>query len=979
VLTGLGKNTISETGQTFQSRGRFRLLMPEFRYIKLGDDIVKAIKPELQDGTWLIFPTERSCREALSAFQKQWQPLNIGFFAMDEFKQSVVFSDSILLQDEKRLVCLYQAMTPEDREIFHIEKYPDLIDWGQHFFELFEDLAEECVDASELLNRLVGNDFSRQDWQVAKYERMLAIRSQYQAFITAKGYSDAIFDRHISNLRQPEDVRRYVFVNQYYYSCLERKIIEKLGERRKQVIIYYQGKADWLNEKTLKSSEFLLSDAFPEEDLPFSLKISQSSNVWQMALSFLKNHFSCETGGWGSHFVIDARFLEQPYSKVFPTEHFRFSEPCPMHGTRLVHFIQAFAKGLENLVQDKGRLTVKLDWLLQAIGIKGFTGYFRPGWDIVKHDIFTALVCKFSENDVLYLDLELEILELDRFKESDPECVKLLADIMSLLKKLAGIKSIRQMLDVIDAVDGIRVKDLLSEEEKECSNLQDSFYEGLANFMSMDELALVEDWQSLYPNMEVSAGILDLFLTFIKPKSYKFLRSETSNPAADITNLMDTRNLQAEKVTFLNLVEGILPGSRSAVWLFNENQRKAIGLKSWEDIRNWERYYFYRIIASAKAVEIYTLASKDNDVEPSSFLSELHLFAESKTGKDTHAIEEAVLPARLLLQNMLTSGSEGPLAKLPTLSASEMPAFLNLPCDKETDFSKNRVISMSWSACENFIKHPFLYYMRDLKRLRERKTRQEETLGRKMFGILLHSYLNVITQRLAQQHGGVLSMKWEWINRDFLSNNLKAALADPMLYYQIPKNYNREYLLEMLTPFLVDTAGWFFHVGLAKDEDFDHQFITLIPETDTMTELERHYKLLIKPEENMQQLGIAIRGRADLRLETKTKRFIIDFKTGVSDTMQLLFYMWFYYLIEQPETAGNVRAAFYKLMDKQLQWIEHTGKSDPHALVKKLLESIEGIVKNGFSPAVDSTRRKYFIDITRADLQHNLLLDEETE
>jgi hypothetical protein len=66
-------------------------------------------------------------------------------------------------------------------------------------------------------------------------------------------------------------------------------------------------------------------------------------------------------------------------------------------------------------------------------------------------------------------------------------------------------------------------------------------------------------------------------------------------------------------------------------------------------------------------------------------------------------------------------------------------------------------------------------------------------------------------------------------------------------------------------------------------------------------------------------------------------------------------------------------------MDKQLQWIEHTSKANPDILVTKLKESIQNMVENGFTPASDSTNRRYFIDITRADLQHNLLLDEEAE
>lgn len=953
--------------------------MPSFHYIKLGTDIFCEVEKEIQDNTWLIFPTERSCKEALKAYQQKWQPINVSFLSMDQFKQKVIFSNQVNLQDEKRLVCLYQAMSQEDREIFHIEKYPDLIDWGQHFFSFFEELAEETVDADELLKRMENYDFTYQVWQLENYTRMLQIRKQYQSFIFAKGYSDAIFDKDISNLHLPSEIKRYVFVNQFYYTKLERVIIEKIESIKCQAIIYYQGSPDWLNEQTLRSRELNLEEAFPNQDLPIKLSVFQSPNAWQMALAFLKKYSAAQNPELHKHFIIDAKFLQQPYHKAFSSGLFQYSEPCPMHKTTLSHFFQIMAKGLENLVYDKAKKLIKLDWLLQAIGMNGFIAYFRPDWNKLKQDSFTAFVCNFSEKDVLYLDLELEILKIQDFKNADPECVELLKEILALVSKLSKVNSIRQLIDAIDVKDGIEIIRLLSEDEQNCSTLQESFYEGLANFLSMDELALVEDWQALYPNMEISAGILDLFMTFIKPKTYRFYHNDTSNPSATITNLMDTRNLQADKVTFLNLVEGDLPSGRTPVWLFNEKQRKAIGLKTWDDIRSWERYYYYRLIASAKEVEIYTVNNQDKDVEPSSFLNELFIFAEQKSQSVKPSWQEEGIPAPTLLKNWLKDEKKSSLAEKASASAINSFAFYNIPFDKVADFDSKEWITLSWSACEHFLKNPFLYYLRDLKKLKERIVRQDETLGRKMFGTLLHHYLNAITKRLAEQHQGILSMKWEWINKEFLTNNLKSALNEPLLFYQIPKNYNWEYLRELMSPFLIDTASWFFHVGLAKEEDLQSEIIKLIPETDTMTKAERQYKPLIQPEENEHQIGIGIRGRADLRLETTNKRFIIDFKTGDFDWLQIVFYMWSYYLIDNPEMVDSVRGAFYKLMDKQMNWFDHKAKPDPYMLKAKLIESLSQIGRTGYAPATDTKHRRYYIDITRADLMHNMTIDEEEE
>jgi len=104
--------------------------MPVFRYLDLKADITALSLQEAADHTWLIYPTERSKQEALRAWQSVWQPVAVEFLSMNEFKQRLIYSDKVRLMDEKRLVCLYQSLLPEDRQDFHIGKYDDLIEWG---------------------------------------------------------------------------------------------------------------------------------------------------------------------------------------------------------------------------------------------------------------------------------------------------------------------------------------------------------------------------------------------------------------------------------------------------------------------------------------------------------------------------------------------------------------------------------------------------------------------------------------------------------------------------------------------------------------------------------------------------------------------------------------------------------------------------------------------------------------------------------
>jgi hypothetical protein len=69
-------------------------------------------------------------------------------------------------------------------------------------------------------------------------------------------------------------------------------------------------------------------------------------------------------------------------------------------------------------------------------------------------------------------------------------------------------------------------------------------------------------------------------------------------------------------------MKAISPPIRLGVAL-NETQRSKLGLKTYDEIRNWKWYYFLRLLMVSQRVRIYCHAHKEQDIEPSSFVSEL--------------------------------------------------------------------------------------------------------------------------------------------------------------------------------------------------------------------------------------------------------------------------------------------------------------------------------------------------------------------
>lgn len=77
-------------------------------------------------------------------------------------------------------------------------------------------------------------------WQEDYLQRVLDIRQRYQKRLDALGLADPIFNRKAEAIRIPYTARRVVFVNQYYFSGLEKSLITSLEEAGNEVLVLVQ-------------------------------------------------------------------------------------------------------------------------------------------------------------------------------------------------------------------------------------------------------------------------------------------------------------------------------------------------------------------------------------------------------------------------------------------------------------------------------------------------------------------------------------------------------------------------------------------------------------------------------------------------------------------------------------------------------------------------------------------------------------------
>jgi len=140
-----------------------------------------------------------------------------------------------------------------------------------------------------------------------------------------------------------------------------------------------------------------------------------------------------------------------------------------------------------------------------------------------------------------------------------------------------------------------------------------------------------------------------------------------------ITSLHNSRNINFEDLYILNVVEGILPDKKRAQFLLSENQRKKLGLKTYEDITLRDKYYFYRLLTSSRQVTIFTRNDLEENIEISSFLEELKLH---------DLLEEPVnLGTSKLYKNLFYTLFEEKFSNLKDDNVSEK--FFSFPAKKD--------------------------------------------------------------------------------------------------------------------------------------------------------------------------------------------------------------------------------------------------------------------------------------------------------
>lgn len=364
-----------------------------------------------------------------------------------------------------------------------------------------------------------------------------------------------------------------------------------------------------------------------------------------------------------------------------------------------------------------------------------------------------------------------------------------------------------------------------------------------------------------------------------------------------IMGLLESRNLNFDRVIILGLNEGIVPQASTGTTFIPDNLRRAYGLPVLENHDAISAYMFYRLIQRAKNIDfVYnSLTDESNSGEPSRFIKQL----EYESGFNFHH-KELQLPIKTEVKR------EEIIVK-----SEKVQAVLN------------RYLSgqkyLSASALTTYISNPIDFFYRYVAGIEEPKE-IEETVEAYKVGLILH---DVMEQFYAQLKA---------IDPEITADRIKDKKADiPKLIMQgfaFVLHENRNAIVNLNGMQKVIYAIVLEYVNIILKQDVDNAPFTIIG-------LEQKGNVAFNFEANGKPQQIKLLGIID-RVDLKDGVYrIVDYKTG-GDMLK-------YSCIEDCfDTDGNrinkalVQTLFYTFVYEQLSKNE---KVEPNLYVVRTMGS----------------------------------------
>ena len=923
--------------------------------------IRRVVEEYCSDKSVLIFPTESSKAVAQKEYQNRWEFEDILFLTLEEFKESLFVTELPILREEKRNLMLYYSVPSEILKEFKISNYFQFIDLAKNFFSIWEEFNEEMLPVDKSFTDLLnGEEFP--DWQEPFYERLQKMRKHYQETLSNNSFTDKIFlyEKENTKLDAYKGYDNFIFVNQYYYTKLEDWLTKELSSLGKKVVICNQN----IEQNSDNKEPFSLAKV--KEYRTKKIKVFQATNdhlMFKQLFTLLNEENSLKN-------IIDSKLWRSPYSRFLSSKAFRGLEQETITNSQFYQFFQHLLLLIDSLEYEgeKKRTLIPLEALQQLFSNQLIVQYFTDE-KTSQSDLLDS-INKLRKEDYKYVDTDLYF-----FEHLKGRCAPLKAAVNKVVRtinRLSEITTLRGLTETIGGRGWFPEKVLFTEAELKQSNIVDIVFETLNNFVFLDDLNILNKIKLTSPTSGLDQytqirGFLRLFLLYLRPKRFRWYL-EGSSGGIDVSSLLDSRNLLFNTVALLNVNEGDLPSNPSTPFFFTEVQRKQIGLKCYEDIRNWDRYYFFRLVLNTEYVYLFTQKNESKDKMVSSFVEELKKYLPDLVEEEI-LVEDAGYDQ--LYSKILTPASDYSPAK-------DLPKDINfytIPYVEEDVLKDQQSFKASYTAYSMLSKSPFYYYIQHVMKINELYTRA--ALSPAFIGVISHYLVERVWNILVKEYGEVeLAGKipeLSKISKGILDNLESDYLYSDKYYYKIPHTYSYTYFEKIFLPIIKD--------GIVESFQLPKKLVTPSPDSLVAEPEQSSKEIEVKSDSEDLPFPVFINGKADLQLKLKgggeTRSSIIDFKTSkLSGNRrdffdQLLFYECLYF---SDLLNSKVSSYIYTILESKYSELMELNRSEKKReellleLPEKIKDQVKNFVENGFGPGADKQRFDPYANILRKDL-----------
>jgi len=901
--------------------------MFKFKYVPFNVELLKEVlKKDHLNPSLYLFPTRKSRNEAKRLYLEDWDLSSHEFLTMDEWKETLFITDKPILKEEKRTLALFRSLTDETKDFFRIKKYHHFIDFADKFFNFWEEIREELIAEPDITDVISRKDTAG-NWQIETFQQLLLLRTSYQDFLEKIGFTDRIFINLLDSNSLKIPFKEIIVVNQFYFTRLEKDLLQIFSG---DVHIISQIPQNCFDEDTLS-----ISDKFNAELISPYLtskpKLFISSNPLQMIARMCSSLSEIQKAT-----IIDFKFEQQSYAHLLAYDQFSYPLDLKFNRTLFYRFFQAIHELLSSISWEGKPFLISLQSLINLTCSDDIFSYFVSEPE-KREDIRTYLFDLINK-DYKFVDLNL-------FEQKKKEFSAEFEGIFTLLQDLMKIRTIKQLNSYIIGLGNL---EYLVSDLSDRSDIIEVLFSSLVDFEAIEAIDLIDKWKDIFPS-DISSNLIILFINYIKSK--KITLSIKRNTHYNISTLHNSRNLNFNELFILNVIEGILPDKKHNQFLFSENQRRELGLKTYDDITLRDKYYFYRLLACSKQAHIFSRQDQEENVEISSFLEELKL---NDLLEESEVLEAPALSKQIF--NNLISIEDNHTNR----TAEITDKFFSFPFNISDFPEKN--LALSFYPWERLRYRTFEFFLEDIEKIKNRESELLQDFSPRLIGTIAHEIINLVWSRIVNvyssrtfKHNFIYNIKLyvdDAIN-NFLEYNRK-------FIYQSPHNYSNNYFQEVFLPILRSGIENFFY-SLHNELKFSDIKISVYSESGKYNNL---------PLFRLENIEIHLTGRPDLRIETDEQKYIFDYKTGRSDRAkarrfdpQLQFYELIYYqdIIE----AGSdeiIQPYLYFIEQKKLESL-----SKRIDIEESVIEKLRDILENGYR--LNEKKHSYENgDITRRDL-----------